>query len=175
MHARVNAPPRLFAVTTKHAEVVDLGCEYDIAIDEAGAGSLHVISGLVELGTKSGAPVVVAEGCDARILAGNRPGLPVCAASTPAVRAAVQAYDAGDASAVDALLAAAQRQDAITLFALAAVDDGRRKAALERLAELSPPPDVEIDVESALVNSEHLATWRKDVLEIYFGLWAPKR
>jgi ferric-dicitrate binding protein FerR (iron transport regulator) len=175
MHARVVAPPRLFAVTTKHADVIDLGCEYDIAIDDSGAGSLHVISGLVELATKSGALVTVAEGCDAKIVTGNRPGLPICEATTPAVRTAAQAYDAGDAAAFDALLAAAQRQDAITLLALAAVDDARRKVALERLAELSPPPDAEIDVDSALINPDHLATWRTDILEIYFGLWAPRR
>src|SRR5688500_2173646 len=30
MHAKVKAPPRLFAVTTKHTEIVDLGCEYTI-------------------------------------------------------------------------------------------------------------------------------------------------
>jgi hypothetical protein len=175
MHAKVKARPRLFAVTTKHADVVDLGCEYDIAIDDTGAGSLHVSSGLVELATKRGALVTVAEGCDARILTGNRPGLPVCAATTPAVRNAVQAYDAGDPAAFDAILTAAQREDAITLLALAAVDDGRRRAALERLAEISPPPDADIDVDSVLANPDHLATWRTDILEIYFGLWAPKR
>jgi hypothetical protein len=174
MHAIVKAPPRLFAVTTKHADVVDLGCEYDIAIDDDGAGSIHVMSGLVELATKSGAPVVVAEGCRARILAGNRPGLPTCDASTQAVRVAVLAYDTGDAAGFDAILANARREDAITLIALAAVD-ARRKLVLERLAELSPPPDAEIDVDSALTNPEHLAVWRTDVLEIYFGLWAPKR
>lgn len=175
MHAKVKARPRLFAVTTKHADVVDLGCEYDIAIDESGAGGVHVISGLVELATRSGALVIVPEGCDSKILAGNRPGLPSCAASTPAVKTAAAAYDAGGAGAFEAILAAARREDAITLFALAAVDERRRSAVLEKLAELSPPPDVEITVESAMTNPEHLAIWRTDVLEIYFGLWAPKR
>lgn len=175
MHAKVKARPRLFAVTTKHADVVDLGCEYDISIDDSGAGGLHVISGLVELATKSGAIVVVPEGCDAKILAGNRPGLPSCAATTPAVRTAIEAYDAGDANAFDAILAAARREEAITLFALAAVDESRRADALDRLAELSPPPDAEITVETAMTNPEHLAIWRTDVLEIYLGLWAPKR
>ena len=72
------------------------------------------------------------------------------------------------------MVASAARQDAITLFALAAVDVARREAALTRLAELSPPPDAEIDVASALVDPAHLATWRQDVLEIYFGLWSPR-
>jgi hypothetical protein len=175
MHAKVIARPRLFAVTTAHADVVDLGCEYDITIGERGEGALHVISGLVELATKAGALVIVPEGCDAKILTGKRPGLPVCAASTPEVRTAAQAYDAGDGRAFEAIVAAARREDAITLFALAAVDEPRRRTVLERLAELSPPPDAEIDVDSALVNPEHLASWRTDVLEIYFGLWSPRR
>lgn len=175
MHAKVVARPRLFAVTTKHADVVDLGCEYDIAIDENGAGGVHVINGLVELATKSGSLVIVPEGCDSKILAGNRPGLPICAASTPAVKTAAAAYDAGDAGAFTAILAAARREDAVTLFGLAAVDEPRRAVVLEKLAELSPPPDAEITVETAMTNPEHLSIWRTDVLEIYFGLWAPKR
>jgi hypothetical protein len=174
LHARVVAPPRLFAVATKHADVVDLGCEYDITIDEQGAGSLRVHSGLVELATKAGSLVVVPEGCDAKILSGQQPGLPICAASTPAVRAAAQAYDGGDASAFERILTSAERQDAVTLIALAAVDVGRRAAALTRLAELSPPPDAEIDVASALADPALLAVWRQDILEIYFGLWSPR-
>lgn len=175
MHAKVIAPPRLFAVTTPHAEVVDLGCEYDITIDDRGAGDIRVTNGLVELATKAGGVVVVPEGCAATILPGKQPGLPICAASTPAVRDAAVRYDRGDAGAVDAILAAADRRDAVTLFALAAVDEPRRRAILARLYELSPPPDAVIDVDSALVNADELATWRQDVLEIYLGLWAPKR
>src|SRR5688572_15864294 len=77
LHAKVIAPPRLFAVTTKHTEVVDLGCEYTIDIDDTGAGSICVLTGIVELGTKSGAVVVAPEGACAAIFAGQRPGLPI--------------------------------------------------------------------------------------------------
>jgi hypothetical protein len=173
MHAKVNAPPRLFAVTTKHTDVVDLGCEYTIDVDDTGAGGICVASGVVELATRSGATVVVPEGACATILAGQRPGLPHGRQARAEVVAAVAAYDRGVAAAFGQLLALADRRDAITLIALAAIDT-RKSAVLERLMELSPPPDAEISVESALTNPEHFATWRNDILEIHYGLWGPR-
>lgn len=173
MHAKVVAPPRLFAVTTKHTEVVDLGCEYTIDIDDAGAGSICVQSGLVELATKSGATVITPEGTCAAILTGQRPGLPHARDSRAELVAAVQAYDRGDAAAFDQLLAIAQDRDAITLIALAAID-ARKAAVLERLMELSPPPDAEISVDSAIENPEHFGIWRTDILEIHYGMWGPR-
>ena len=173
MHAKVIAPPRLFAVTTKHTDVVDLGCEYTIDIDDAGAGSICVHSGLVELATKSGATVITPEGTCAAILTGQRPGLPHARDSRAELVAAVQAYDRGEAAAFDRLLAIAHDRDAITLIALAAID-ARRAAVLERLMELSPPPDAEISVESAVANPDHFDVWRTDILEIYYGLYGPR-
>lgn len=173
MHAKVNAPPRLFAVTTKHTDVVDLGCEYTIDIDDSGTGSICVLSGIVELATKSGALVVVPEGSCAAILAGQRPGLPVARIARPEVADAVRAYDLGEPGALDRLLAVADRRDAITLIAVAAFDP-RRKDVLERLMELSPPPDAEISVDSALEDPLHFGAWRNDILEIYYGLWGPR-
>ena len=173
MHAVVNAPPRLFAVTTPLTEVVDLGCEYDITIAEGGAGSLTVHNGLVELATKNGTIVTVPEGCTAEILGEQRPGLPICKSTTPAVTDAILEYDAGDHAAAETIIAKADRRDAVVLFALAAVDPARRSAVLARLAELSPPPDVEITAETAASDPARLAEWHKDVLEIYFGLWGP--
>lgn len=173
MHAKVTAPPRLFAVATKHTDVIDLGCEYTIDIDEAGTGSICVQSGLVELATKAGATVVTPEGACAAILAGHRPGLPHGRRTRDEVVAAVQAYDRGDAAAFDRLLALADRRDAITLIALAAIDT-RKAAVLERLMELSPPPDAEISVDSAIANPDHFAIWRTDILEIYYGMWGPR-
>lgn len=172
LHAKVNAAPRLFAVTTKHTDVIDLGCEYTIDVDDNGAGAICVLTGIVELVTKSGAVVVAPEGSCAAILAGQRPGLPVARIARAEVVAAVRAYDRGEAGALDRLLAIADRRDAITLIAVAAFDP-RRKDVLERLMELSPPPDAEISVESALADPLHFGAWRNDILEIYYGLWGP--
>jgi ferric-dicitrate binding protein FerR (iron transport regulator) len=180
MHAKVIAPPRLFAVTTKHTEVVDLGCEYTIDIDDHGAGSICVATGIVELATKSGADVVVPEGSCAAILAGQRPGLPVARGARPELVAAVDAYNHESTNSAMCtppvfrrLLDTATDRDAITLIALAAVDQ-RRADVLERLMELSPPPDAEISVDSALTNRDHFAIWRNDILEIYYGMWGPR-
>ncbi len=173
MHAKVVAPPRLFAVTTKHTDVIDLGCEYTIDIDDNGAGSICVLTGVVELATKSGAVVTAPEGSCAQILAGQRPGLPVANGARPEIVDAVHAYDRGDAGALDRLLAIADRRDAMTLIAAAAIDP-RGRAVLERLMELSPPPDAEISVDSALSDPAHFAAWRTDILEIYYALWGPR-
>jgi hypothetical protein len=173
MHAKVVAPPRLFAVATKHTDVIDLGCEYTIDIDERGAGKICVHTGVVELATKAGATVITPEGTCAAILAGQRPGLPHQRDARPEVIAEIRSYDAGEPAAFERLLGVVDRRDAITLVALAAID-ARRVAVLERLMELSPPPDAEISVESAATNPEHMRIWQQDVLEIHYGLWGPR-
>lgn len=167
MHAKVYAPPRLFTVTTPLSEVVDLGCEYDLVIAPDGTGSVTVQDGLVELATRSGTVVTIPEGCTGQIHGEGRPGLPLCTASSDHVKDAIRN------GARDVILDKAERQDAVVLLALAAIDPARRVRAFEKLAELSPPPDVEITAESVLTNAEHLATWQQDVLEIYFGLFGP--
>ena len=178
MHAKVIAPPRLFAVTTKHTDVIDLGCEYTIDIDDAGAGSICVMSGLVELATKSKMTVVVPEGACAAIFAGQRPGLPHARDARPEIVTALRAYERGAPNALEQLLAIADRRDAITLISLAATHleptDPIGRAVLERLMELSPPPDAEISVDSALEDPNHFGMWRNDVLEIYYGMWGPR-
>jgi len=173
MSAKVSAPPRLFAVTTPLTDVTDLGCYYDLTIADGGVGSVTVHDGMVELATKTGSVVVIPEGCTGEILGEGRPGLPMCKAASPGIVDAILEYDAGDTSAADRILAAADRRDAVVLLALAAVDTQRRLAVLERLAELSPPPDVEITPELAATDPDLLAPWQRDVLEIYFGLWGP--
>jgi hypothetical protein len=132
-----------------------------------------VHNGLVELATKNGTAVAVPEGCTSEILGDQRPGLPICNGATAAIAEAILDYDAGDHTAAETIVARADRRDAVVLLALAAVDPGRRIAVLARLAELSPPPDVEITAETAASDPAHLAEWQKDVLEIYFGLWGP--
>ena len=184
MHAKVKAPPRLFAVTTKHTEIVDLGCEYTIEVDDQGAGNICVQSGLVELATKVGGIVVAPEGTCAAVLAcqpaatvacdpGQRPGLPHASNARPAWLALVRAYERGEPGSFEQLLAAAEDRDAITLVGLASIDP-RARAVLERLMELSPPPDAEITVDSALENPEHLAVWRRDIVEIFIGMYGPQ-
>jgi ferric-dicitrate binding protein FerR (iron transport regulator) len=173
MHARVNAPPRLFAVATRGTEVTDLGCEYTIEVDVTGAGSIVVQSGKVELAAGAHAIVVAPAGTHATIFAGQRPGVPVGAGASAALVAAVRDYEHGDPAGLSAVLAAAGTPDAITLVGLAAIDGAHRADILARLAAVSPPPG-EVTVDAATRDPAALERWRDDVVAAYAGLWAPR-
>ena len=49
LRARVTAPPRLFVVDTPHAAAVDLGCAYELEVDDTGRTRLRVTTGMVSL------------------------------------------------------------------------------------------------------------------------------
>lgn len=141
MHAVVSAPPRIFAVGTPSGQVTDLGCAYTLEIDEAGAGSIEVQSGMVELETATGRFVVVPAGARARLLAGRRASLPLADGANSEIAQAVHDFHAGVATARDRILAAARPGDAITVANLArVVEPAERRAVLERLMQLSPAP-----------------------------------
>jgi hypothetical protein len=171
LHAVVNAPPRLFEVSTKHTNVVDLGCEYTIEVDATGAGSIVVQHGKVELATPNGMLVVAPMGTHARILAGNRPGVPLTGKNA-ALATAIEAYEHGAPGALATVLAAAETPDAITIIGLAAIDVAHRAEILRRLAQLSPPPG-DLTVEAAVAGGAPFEAWREDIVSSYFGLWRP--
>jgi hypothetical protein len=137
LHARVNAPPRLFAVATHSATVTDLGCEYTLDADARGAGTLLVQSGKVELATPRGAIVVALAGTRTTLLSGRRPGLPVRMDAASALVAAVHAYEHGEPGAAARVRAAATADDAVTLDELAAVE----KESVRDETELDPIDD----------------------------------
>ncbi len=145
LHARVNAPPRLFEVATPSAQVTDLGCEYTLEVAADGAGQVSVQSGKIELATPRGV-VVAPAGTHAAIYAGKQPGLPVVDGASPAFAAAVAAFEhdvipsAWNGGSASELLARATEADAITVANLAVL--APEPAILARLAELFPvPPD----------------------------------
>lgn len=166
MHAKVNAPPRIFAVTTPSTSVVDLGCEYTIDIDDKGAGSIVVMSGMVELASDANAIVVAPAGTDARLLAGRKPSLPVESTASAELRAAVTTYE--KTGAFDDVLAKATEEDAITVVNLAILRADVRSRVLARLAELVPPPEG-VTIESASTDPKQLARWQEDVVTLHFG------
>ena len=141
MHAFVSAPPRLFAVGTPNGQVTDLGCAYTLEIDEAGAGSIEVESGMVELEVTNGRVVVVPAGASARLLPGRRASLPLAKGANAQLVGAVGDYHAGVAGAREHVLAAAQPSDAITIANLARITSSdERRSVLDRLAQLAKPP-----------------------------------
>jgi hypothetical protein len=162
----VDAPPRIFAVTTPSTSVVDLGCEYTIEIDDRGAGSIAVQSGKVELASDHEAIVVAPAGTGARLLAGRKPSLPVTTHASAELRAAVTAWE--QSGAVEGVLSAATEPDAITVVNLAVLARDRRAVVLARLAELVSPPDG-VTVESATAKPADLARWQDDVVVLHLG------
>lgn len=166
MHARVVAPPRIFAITTPSTSVVDLGCEYTIEVDDAGRGSIVVQSGKVELEGAAGV-VVAPAGTSTRLLAGRRASLPLADAASAELRAAVGDFDAGAAGALDRVVAAIGDEDAITLIAVVDLaPPERRPELLARLAELVAPPDG-VSIEGAARDAAARGRWRDEVVDVH--------
>jgi len=141
LHARVDAPPRLFVVETPAATAVDLGCEYDLAVGSDGTGHLRVRTGLVELGAGDRL-AVVPMGAEARIAAKVGPGLPWRTGASPALRAAVDRFDAGDPGGLDAIVTTARTRDTVTLWnLLGRVDADGRARVLAAIDALVATPD----------------------------------
>lgn len=166
MHARVSAPPRIFAVGTPGAHVTDLGCEYTLEIDETGAGSIVVRTGKVELESGTGGVVVVPHGARARLLAGRRAGLPLVDGANPALAAAARDHDEGVPGALPRVLAAATEEDAITVASLARIAPAsERRAVLERLDQIFPIPAPRT-LDEALVEPAVLDAWIAQVIDL---------
>jgi len=164
MHARVDAPPRLFAVATPSAHVTDLGCEYTLDIAASGAGTIAVQSGKVELATSSGAIVVAPKGTHAHLLAGRRPSLPVVDGASAVLVAAVEEYEHGAHDGIDRVLSSAEERDAVTVANLAQlVPASERRRVLDRLAQLVPVPQ-ELTVDDVVGEPAFWEMWFDEVI-----------
>lgn len=171
MHAKVSAPPRIFAVTTPSTGVTDLGCEYTIQIDDKGRGSIEVQSGKVELETSAHAVIVAPAGTTARLLEGRAPSVPVAIGASAELRAAVLDHERGVAGALERVLRLAGSGDAITLANLVVVVPGGtdRELVLNRLAEIARPPEG-VTVRAALADPAVLQRWQDEVVIDHLAL-----
>jgi hypothetical protein len=91
--AVIHAPPRQFVVTTPHAVVTDLGCAFEVSVDEAGRGRVVVREGRVGVAGGDGHELVVAAGEHVELsehgpVAASPPALPPPAAPAPTPPAA---------------------------------------------------------------------------------------
>lgn len=164
MHAKVIAPPRLFAVATPGASIVDLGCEYTLVVDERGAGSIAVQSGKVEVEGGGGQIVLLPASTRARLLPGRRAGLPLVSDAPAALIDAVHAYDNQERGAIARVLTTARPEDAFTVATLAQLAPRtERRAILTTLAALSPPPDG-VTLEGAVTSDPQLAAWHLQIV-----------
>jgi ferric-dicitrate binding protein FerR (iron transport regulator) len=158
--ASVLAPPRLFVIDTPVAAAVDLGCAYDLVVDAEHRTQLTVTSGAVSLeGDRHSA--YVPAGATVTALPGRGPGIPVAVDAAPAIRDAVARFDAGDTTAVAAIVETASMIDAITLWHLLERTSGAdRLAAYRKLDRLSPRPVGVGEAEVLAVDRAALDAWR---------------
>lgn len=132
LHAKVTAPPRLFVVDTPAAQAVDLGCEYDLAVEADGATRLTVTLGEVSL-EGAGVASRVSAGASARSVKGRAPGVPRSVRASAGLGAALDAFESG--GPVEPVLEAAAAVDAVSLWNLLSRVEGAQRAAV--LAKLS--------------------------------------
>jgi len=161
--ARVIAPPRLFVVDTPVATAVDLGCAYELAVESDGRTHLRVTSGAVSLeghGLVAYAPI----GSEVIAAPGRGPGTPVATSASPALRAAVARFDAGDPAALRALLDTAGDGDTVTLWNLLSRTTGDDRAAVAaRLDQLSPHPEAIALDRVVAGDAAAIERWRDDL------------
>jgi ferric-dicitrate binding protein FerR (iron transport regulator) len=177
LHARVNAPPRLFVVDTPATTAIDLGCEYDLVVGPDGHGEIVVTHGQVELVGKGHLSVVPA-GAMAKLRTRTGPGTPLRRDAPARLIDDVARFDDGDRRALDDILADAEFADAITLFNLFdRCDAAERKRVFGYLDAIAPAPrGVTVD---AIVAQDPAATsaWRHDlegrIYQIPREDWAP--
>lgn len=121
MWARVWAPPGTFAVDTPAADVFDMGCEFVLTVDAAGAGLLTVRSGWVQV-DNGWSEAMVPQGARVEIDARGVAGTPYDLRASRDFVAALREIDAQagavDEDAMQRLLAAAKPSDAISLLSL---------------------------------------------------------
>lgn len=140
LHAQVLAPPRLFVIDTRAATAVDLGCAYDLAVDEAGRSHLHVTSGAVSLEGK-GRVAYVPLHASVTAHPDRGPGAVLADTAGKGLMAAVYRLDRGDASALEEALKNAERGDSVTLWNLLNSEGpGPRAAIVQRIEELKLRP-----------------------------------
>jgi hypothetical protein len=146
INAQIWAPPRYFFVNTPSAVAVDLGCAYTLDVDPRGWGVVQVTSGWVAFeygGRESFIPQNAV--CATRPRFG--PGTPHYADASTALVDALSILDfpqtenVSRASALDIVLGASRRRDALTLWhLLSRGSPAERGRVFDRLTTLVAPP-----------------------------------
>jgi len=140
IHASVYAPPRLLIVETPSATAVDLGCEYDLTVDDEGSGVLEVHSGWVSLELPDQVAVVPA-GAKAFTRTGIGPGTPFFTDASVEMREALERFDfAGRAqSDLQIAITEARARDTLSLFHLVPrAEMADRQLLIDRMKVLTP-------------------------------------
>ena len=168
LSARVTAPPRLFVVDSPVATAVDLGCAYDMEVDENGRTHVRVTSGSVSL-EGHGRTSWIPWGHEATADRGNGPGTPVRSDAPADFRAAVARFDAGENSGgwgtsppLATIVDGAGKTDAVTLWNLLSRTEGADRAAVfARLDEVAIRPEWVLEEDVLSLQPQALEAWRE--------------
>lgn len=174
LHAKINAPPRLFFVETQGATAVDLGCEYELTVDDKGVGRLHVILGFVELEPKKSDvnptgpararhSVLVPKAAECTFRPNDGPGIPVWVRTPLEVREALRSFDLeGSIEGLELALSRMTRRDSLTLFhLLERVPESHRARVLDLLEQVIPAPEKATRKATLALEPAALAAWRE--------------
>lgn len=165
LHAKISARPGHFQVGTPAGLSIDLGCEYDLAVDDGGATTMTVTHGRVAFEAAGRRVVVPAHATCAASREGG-PNVPVRLAAAPEFVAAVRALEVSKvapAHDVEVVLAADVRDESVTLFHLFQVAEAPelRTPLFERLSKVYPLPDG-TDANALLRgDTDALESWRE--------------
>jgi hypothetical protein len=179
VRASIWAPPGNFFINTPSAVAVDLGCEYTLEVDDAGAGVLRVVTGWVGI-EHQGRESFVPRGAMCLSRPGVGPGTPYYEDASPGLQRALEEIDFGSdvaarAAALATVIAEARRRDAFSLWHLLtrALPD-ERDAVYDRLAALVPPPEG-VTREGVLAGDREMLDAWWDELELgsagFWRLW----
>lgn len=160
---RVWAPPGAVVLQTPAGEVIDLGCIFQVQVDESGAARVSVETGWVQLDNVYG-ELLVPAGASSEMHPGEAPRVAIYADAAAPFRDGVRAFERAlsrDGADVDALafVDLARRRDVYTLLLLSrSVPAPAARVILARAAALVAPPAT-VDVDD-IVNGDRDALWR---------------
>jgi ferric-dicitrate binding protein FerR (iron transport regulator) len=159
--AHVTAPPRLFVVDTPAAAAVDLGCAYDLVVDDAGRTHLRVTLGAVSLEDARGIAYVPST-FEVDVVPG-RLGTPIWVDATAEMRAAVARFDAGAPDALASIVALAGMGDRVTLWNI--IGRTHDAGAVHALEALAPLPDPALHAKVLAGDADALDIWLDEFVD----------
>lgn len=157
-------PPRLFQVGTPRGVVVDLGCRYELSVDETGATSVEVLLGCIVFESEDG-QCFVPWGHRFSAQRGLPMGVPVAIYTSTDFAAALRVFEADDGPAgrraFQGLLETSTSSDCLTLWhLLSRVGPDDRRLLVSRLCELRDIRDGELRAALQSLDEKSLTSLR---------------
>ncbi|HWO57627.1 MAG TPA: FecR domain-containing protein [bacterium] len=142
IHAVGLTTPRVFAIETPSATIIDLGSAYTLTVDASGRSHLCVNSGWVAV-RHAGREMRVPSGAVCETRPGEAPGTPYFGGASDAFRAALARFDfeGGHVADLETVLRESNMCEVFTLWQLLPrVAKANRGLVYDRMAQLLPPP-----------------------------------